>query len=83
MGKREQKAFDGTRHMRRNYGHPAVHGYLSLVSFGLEARSWSVLVEGVRSHCYLCVVERLVSRPHLLGESAQGILLLNLGEVEG
>ena len=24
-----------------------------------------------------------VSRPHLLGEVAQGILLLNLGEVEG
>ena len=30
-----------------------------------------------------CVGEGLVSRPHLLGESAQGILLLNLGEVEG
>ena len=27
--------------------------------------------------------EVVVSRPHLLGESAQGILLLNLGEVEG
>ena len=28
-----------------------------------------------------CVGEGLVSRPHLLGASAQGILLLNLGEV--
>ena len=31
----------------------------------------------------VCVGDRLVSRPHLLGEVAQGILLLNLEEVEG
>ena len=30
-----------------------------------------------------CVGEGLDCRPHLLGEVAQGILLLNLGEVEG
>ena len=30
-----------------------------------------------------CVGDGLVSWPHLLGEVAQGILLLNLGEVEG
>ena len=30
-----------------------------------------------------CVGEGLVSRPHLLGEVAQGILPLILGEVEG
>ena len=35
------------------------------------------------SHHAKCVGEGLVSRPHLLGVSAQGILLLNLGEVEG
>ena len=30
-----------------------------------------------------CEGEVIVIRPHLLGESAQGILLLNLREVEG
>ena len=35
------------------------------------------------SRLVFCVGEGLVSRPHLLGEVAQGILLLNLVDVEG
>ena len=33
--------------------------------------------------CGECVGEVVVSRPHLLGESAHGILLLNLGKLKG
>ena len=33
--------------------------------------------------CSLCGMEVLVIGPHLLGDSAQGYLLLNLREVEG
>ena len=54
-----------------------------LLGHGLLIELDVSLCEEVALGLITCVGEGLVSRPHLLGESAQGILLLNLGEVEG
>ena len=50
-----------------------------LLGHGLDVSLREEVVLGLIA----CVGEGSVSRPHLLGESAQGILLLNLEEVEG
>ena len=59
-----------------DFGEPLLgHGLL----IELDVRLCEEVVLGLIT----CEGEVLVSRPHLLGESAQGDLLLNLGEVEG
>ena len=53
------------------------------VPFEQELGTLRTILSAVAKENSRCVGEGFVSRPHLLGESAQGILLLNLGEVEG
>ena len=54
-----------------------------LLGHGLLIELDVSLCEEVVRGLITCVGEGRVSRPHLLGESAQGILLLDLGDVEG
>ena len=61
----------------------ALHVHFELCDTGFQSL-WN---SSLRGHPFwrsrLCVGEGLVNWPHLLGEVAQGILLLNLVEVEG